>query len=770
MYYTKFLLLSLILSLLKIESLGAAPITFYHFVNQRAYEVDSTEDGFPVLDKEVDASGIEYDGSLHNSWWFDGELPLKREVASALVDYTLKRLPQPYGQRDAEREYSLSVSWEIVMPTAPLSRPKVGDWLVLGWVHEGQVRRMQPARLAKGGAVELFHNSKFLVPGRMKAGYAALWQVRDGALLEKSKACSWDWIIEEGEVAAGELELLEIDGKGRDELFYAAANGRADRLARMLEGKKKLVKSMDEYEQLPLRYAAVTGRTEVAALFMEAKSPLEDGWGALNSIVMLAATHGHFETLKALVPAKLKGPTGSWHCSWAASEALNENYEDIVNYLMPFKPKINYDGVETERVVLNKIMQGYPELGFSMMERYKIDPSFDVDGLTALHSVAGYADASLLQKVAAFGLDPRAKSGKGLEPLDLALGQGNVDAICWFIDRREGELDEKSLARSIAQAIRAGRYSSIECLLGYGYDVNLELADGVTPLLFAIVEREFEIARLLLKHGGTLDPTGRYGSTLLARVVEGDELELLKVLMERGLDWGQLVFDDLSIRSAAEALEAHRILAYLEEHGIDAGSGGTVRPAGELEVRPQLLTPIVVEYPDDLRARFGSRTEKVEILVSKQGVPLFVRPENEALPEELWDVIEPAVGKLRFAPFVEDGEAVSVSLRTKLPLRADFELEKVYEIGDLDEKPKATLMSTPLYPYAMQQSRTEGRVVVEFVLMPNGRVRDAKPVKSTHEAFEAPAVRCVVQTVWEPALKDGRPVACRVKIPILFAP
>ncbi|MDQ8200175.1 TonB family protein [Pelagicoccus enzymogenes] len=745
------------------------PIKLFHFVNQRAYEVNATEDGLPVLDKEVDASAIEFAGTRHNAWWFEGELPLTREFASALVDYSLKRVPQPYGQRDAEPEYVLQASWEIVVPVAPLGKKMIGDWLLLGWVHEGRVRLVQPVRLGKQG-VDLASNSKFIVPGAMKDGFAALWHVRDGQVLERGALCSWDWIVDDsGEDPAGK-EALEVDSKGRSEIFYAAANGRAERVRSLLESKKKLVKVPDEYDQLPVRYAALTGRAETAARFMEYKSPLEDGWGSLNSVVMLAATHGHFETVKALMPEKPKGATGTWHCSWAASEALNENYEDIVNYLMPFKPKIDFGEADEKRIALSKIMEGYPELGFSILDRFGINPNFKVDGYTALHSVAGYADASLLQRVFDFGIDPRSKSANGVEALDFALGKGNVDAICWFIDRRDGEVDEKSLARSIAQAIQAGRYESIECLVGYGYDVNAELAEGVTPLLFAISEREFEIARLLVDHGGVLDLSGQHAAVLLARVVEGDQLELLKMLMDRGAQWDQLVFGDLSIRSAAEALGSKRILAFLDEKGIDAGLGGAVRPSGELDEKPQLLTPISVVYPDELRARYGSRTERVEIIISKQGQPLFVRPENEALPEELFDVIEPAVAKLRFAPLTAGGEPVTVSLPTKLPLKADFELEKVYEMGELDEKPRAVRMATPLYPYSMQQSRTKGEVVVSFVLMPNGTVRDAKPVKSTHLAFEAPAVLCVVNSGWEPARRKGKPVACRVRIPIQFSP
>ncbi|MBC2608229.1 energy transducer TonB [Pelagicoccus albus] len=95
---------------------------------------------------------------------------------------------------------------------------------------------------------------------------------------------------------------------------------------------------------------------------------------------------------------------------------------------------------------------------------------------------------------------------------------------------------------------------------------------------------------------------------------------------------------------------------------------------------------------------------------------------------------------------------------------------QIFSLADVDKKPSALVMSTPLYPYSMQQSKTRGSVTVEFVLDPDGKVHRARAIKSTHREFEEPAIQCVQRSTWNPASKDGKPVACKIRIPIQFSP
>lgn len=95
---------------------------------------------------------------------------------------------------------------------------------------------------------------------------------------------------------------------------------------------------------------------------------------------------------------------------------------------------------------------------------------------------------------------------------------------------------------------------------------------------------------------------------------------------------------------------------------------------------------------------------------------------------------------------------------------------KIFSLADVDKRPAALFQSKPIYPYSLQQSKTKGSVTVEFVLDANGKVHRARAIKSTHREFEQPAIDSIMRSTWTPASKDGKPVACRVRAPIVFTP
>jgi protein TonB len=52
----------------------------------------------------------------------------------------------------------------------------------------------------------------------------------------------------------------------------------------------------------------------------------------------------------------------------------------------------------------------------------------------------------------------------------------------------------------------------------------------------------------------------------------------------------------------------------------------------------------------------------------------------------------------------------------------------------------------------------------------SGKVADPRVEKSTHTAFDKPALDAVKQWKFEPAVKAGQRVACKMRVPIRFQP
>ena len=87
-----------------------------------------------------------------------------------------------------------------------------------------------------------------------------------------------------------------------------------------------------------------------------------------------------------------------------------------------------------------------------------------------------------------------------------------------------------------------------------------------------------------------------------------------------------------------------------------------------------------------------------------------------------------------------------------------------YPVGGM-----AGLMRGLSYPEGACREGAEGLVVVQAVVAADGSVADAEVVQSAHPLLDAEALAAVRRGRFEPARKDGRPVAATIRAPIRFA-
>jgi len=100
----------------------------------------------------------------------------------------------------------------------------------------------------------------------------------------------------------------------------------------------------------------------------------------------------------------------------------------------------------------------------------------------------------------------------------------------------------------------------------------------------------------------------------------------------------------------------------------------------------------------------------------------------------------------------------------------DQKLEGAFSLSEIDQKPRAVFQSAPLYPGEMRGKKVEGVVTLTFVVDASGKVASARVEKSSHPAFERPALEALKQWKFEPAVKGGQRVGCKMRIPIRFQP
>jgi protein TonB len=98
------------------------------------------------------------------------------------------------------------------------------------------------------------------------------------------------------------------------------------------------------------------------------------------------------------------------------------------------------------------------------------------------------------------------------------------------------------------------------------------------------------------------------------------------------------------------------------------------------------------------------------------------------------------------------------------------EFSGAFSMSEIDQRPRALMQVAAGYPSEMRARKAEGLVTVIFVVDETGRVVNPRVEKSTHPEFEKPALEAVRQWKFEPAIKGGKRVSCRMRVPFRFQP
>jgi periplasmic protein TonB len=92
----------------------------------------------------------------------------------------------------------------------------------------------------------------------------------------------------------------------------------------------------------------------------------------------------------------------------------------------------------------------------------------------------------------------------------------------------------------------------------------------------------------------------------------------------------------------------------------------------------------------------------------------------------------------------------------------------VYEIGNGVTAPKPVSTPNPEYSDRARKKKINGTVIVAMIVTPEGKVRDVTVIKSLERSLDQQAITAVRTWKFEPAMKDGTPVAVHLKAEVSF--
>ena len=103
------------------------------------------------------------------------------------------------------------------------------------------------------------------------------------------------------------------------------------------------------------------------------------------------------------------------------------------------------------------------------------------------------------------------------------------------------------------------------------------------------------------------------------------------------------------------------------------------------------------------------------------------------------------------------------------PPKGEVNTSQDYMISEVDTPPRVISAFPPRYPDDAKINKIEGRVLLKFVVDTDGKAWGAEVVEADPEdIFDQSALDGVVQYEFEPAIKDGMPVSCIVRMPIVY--
>jgi protein TonB len=176
------------------------------------------------------------------------------------------------------------------------------------------------------------------------------------------------------------------------------------------------------------------------------------------------------------------------------------------------------------------------------------------------------------------------------------------------------------------------------------------------------------------------------------------------------------------------------------------------------------------EKSEEMEVETEEAPDAAEIIRSLDVSAAAAAPELEALS---LGAIEQALSG--GAAGGEFADAVSFASGGKIggkgrPGSLEEKLEGAFSLAEIDQQPRVIFQVQPPYPPEMRGKKVEGTVTVIFVVDATGKVTSPKVVKSSHPAFERPALDAVRQWKFEPGLRAGQRVGSRMRIPIRFQP
>ncbi len=176
-----------------------------------------------------------------------------------------------------------------------------------------------------------------------------------------------------------------------------------------------------------------------------------------------------------------------------------------------------------------------------------------------------------------------------------------------------------------------------------------------------------------------------------------------------------------------------------------------------------------IEEPEEIETETEEAPDAAEIIRNLETPPMNDAPALDAASlSALEQALSGQTGDGDFTSVLSLGSGGVIGGTGKGGALGDDRLQGAFSLAEIDQKPRATFQTSPVYPSEMRSKKLEGVVTIIFIVDSAGKVANPRVEKSNHPAFEKPALDAVKKWKFEPGVKGGQRVATKARQTIRF--
>lgn len=549
---------------------------------------------------------------------------------------------------------------------------------------------------------------------------------------------------------------------------YAAEAGSTEALKVLLGESSRLALAKSKKSHTPLEVAASNGRLDCLALLIDGISNKSALKKAASEALSRTISKGQVDSLRMLLNAGA-GPGGDPRSERVfIATAISSDSPAICDMLLEAGVEVDFKSSDLAEMLSYEAEAGHADIVRWMIE-HGVKPDLDDPDRSILIKVARTAPGELAAVLLDAGADPDGANSNGLTALITAASSANLDyarVLC------EAGADVNAATNSGTTALHAAAIGNsseiIEMLLERGADPNSRDSNFWTPLDVALVSAAREAATVLAANGSEVSVGSTISDVVMEQAIKFDLASVVSSALEQGWPANSNfagVWPAIRLANIFGSESCAEVLRDAGAEVVDEVPTPVVGPR-ELDETLKVTRAISPRDPRPLGTVHPTETVVVEFLLDAEGRPQFPiirKSDNPTLSPEALKVI----GDWRFNPPRKDG--AEVATRVAVPILFRRVDKRWFELGELTKVPVPISQVDPVHPLELLRQRITGSATIEFVVLADGTVTNARPIAYTHPLFGIAATRAISAWRFQPGELRGRPVNVRVRQQIVFS-